>query len=396
MRTQQKIGLILTGGGARAAYQVGVLKAVAEFLPRRAHNPFNIICGTSAGAFNAVTLAINARQFRVGVKYLDTVWKNFQPHEVYRSDVLGVLRNSTRWFAGLVLSTLGINKLHRVSLLDNSPLEKMLAQALPCEKIQASIDAGFLDALCITASGYGSGHSVNFYQGIEGLQPWKRARRMGVATQIEAKHLLASSAIPFIFPAVRINREYFGDGSMRQIAPISPALHLGATRVLVIGTAQAPADQGVRAQMDDYPSLARIAGHALDSIFLDSLEVDLERLQRINNTIRLIPESARPQMKLRPVEVLVISPSQPIHKIAALYAGKLPWPIRVLLRAVGAMRRSGANLVSYLLFDKDFCRALVDLGYHDAINKKQQIVDFLRNHKHVSAGENQSGENLLQ
>ena len=396
MRAQQKIGLILTGGGARAAYQVGVLKAVAEFLPRRAHNPFHIISGTSAGAFNAVTLAINARQFRVGVKYLDTVWRNFQPHEVYRSDLLGVLRNSTRWFAGLVFSTLGIGKLHRVSLLDNAPLEKMLARALPCEKIQASIDAGFLHALCITASGYGSGHSVNFYQGVEGLQPWKRARRMGVATQIEARHLLASSAIPFIFPAVRINREYFGDGSMRQIAPISPALHLGAARVLVIGTAQAATDQGERTQMDNYPSLARIAGHALDSIFLDSLEVDLERLQRINNNLRLIPESVHSQMKLRPVEVLVISPSQPIHKIAALYAGKLPWPIRLLLRAVGAMRRSGANLVSYLLFDQDFCRALIDLGYHDAISKKQQIVDFLKNNKHTPAAENPSGENQPQ
>ena len=396
MRAQQKIGLILTGGGARAAYQVGVLKAVAEFLPRRAHNPFHIISGTSAGAFNAVTLAINARQFRVGVKYLDTVWRNFQPHEVYRSDLVGVLRNSTRWFAGLIFSTLGIGKLHRVSLLDNTPLEKMLARALPCEKIQASIDAGFLHALCITASGYGSGHSVNFYQGVEGLQPWKRARRMGVATQIEARHLLASSAIPFIFPAVRINREYFGDGSMRQIAPISPALHLGATRVLVIGTAQAATDQGDRTKMDDYPSLARIAGHALDSIFLDSLEVDLERLQRINNNLRLIPESVHSQMKLRPVEVLVISPSRPIHKIAALYAGKLPWPIRLLLRAVGAMRRSGANLVSYLLFDQDFCRALIDLGYHDAISKKQQIVDFLKNNKHTPAAENPSGENQPQ
>ena len=396
MDKQHKRGLILTGGGARAAYQVGVLKAVAEFLPRRAHNPFHIICGTSAGAFNAVTLAVNAQQFRVGVKYLDTVWRNFQPHHVYRSDVLGVLHNSTRWFSGLILSTLGINKLHRVSLLDNSPLEKMLGQALPCEKIQESIDAGFLHALCITASGYGSGHSVNFYQGVEGLQPWKRARRMGVATKIDSKHLMASSAIPFIFPAVRINREYFGDGSMRQIAPISPALHLGANRVLVIGTAQAATDPSIRAKMDDYPSLARIAGHALDSIFLDSLEVDLERLQRINNTISLIPDSVHSEMKLRKVEVLVISPSQPIHKIAELYAGQLPWPIRMLLRAVGAMRRSGANLVSYLLFDKDFCRALVDLGYHDAINQKQEIIDFLKNHKHVPAAENRSGENLPQ
>lgn len=225
---------------------------------------------------------------------------------------------------------------------------------------------------------------MNFYQGVEGLQPWHRARRMGVATKIESRHLLASSAIPFIFPAVHINREYFGDGSMRQIAPISPALHLGATHVMVIGTAQAEEPQQGRQQMDDYPSLARIAGHALDSIFLDSLEVDIERLQRINNTISLVPPEVRHNMKLHKIEVLVLSPSQPIDKIASRYAAHLPWPIRFLLRAVGAMRRGGANLVSYLLFDKDFCRSLIDLGYQDAMRQKQEIMDFMglnRQHK---------------
>ena len=380
MNGREKTALILTGGGARAAYQVGVLKAIAEFLPRRAQNPFAVISGTSAGAFNAVTLAINARRFRTGVQYLDNVWKNFRAQDVYRSDPIGVLANSVRWFAGLILSTLGSNKLNRVSLLDNRPLAEMLDRALPDGKIQESIDAGLLHALNITASGYGSGHSVNFYQSADGIQPWMRARRMGVATQIEAKHLLASSAIPFIFPAVHINREFFGDGSMRQIAPISPALHLGASRVLIIGTGRHEGVPAGREQMDDYPSLARIAGHALDSIFLDSLEVDIEFLQRINHTIGLLPDEMHQHTSLRSIEVLVISPSQPIEKIAGRYAKNLPWPIRFLLRGVGAMRRSGANLVSYLLFDKDFCRALIDLGYQDAVKQKQEILDFLNRH----------------
>ena len=383
MSMPEKIGLILTGGGARAAYQVGVLKAIAEFLPRRTANPFPIICGTSAGAFNAVTLAINAQQFRKGVKYLDNVWRNFQVNHVYRSDFLGVLSNSTRWFAGLILSSFGSTRLSQVSLLDNAPLTEMLERALPCDKIQESIDAGLLYALSITASGYGSGHSVNFYQSVDEVQPWKRARRMGVATKIEAKHLLASSAIPFVFRAVRINREYFGDGSMRQIAPISPALHLGATRVLVIGTAQAEEPQPNRSQIDDYPSLARIAGHALDSIFLDSLEVDIERLQRINNTVSLVPPEVRQRMKLHKIEVLVLSPSESIEKIAGRYAANLPWTIRFLLRGLGAMRRSGANLVSYLLFDKEFCRTLIDLGYQDAMKQKKEIMAFLNQHETV-------------
>ena len=373
---ERKIGLILTGGGARAAYQVGVLKAIAEILPRHAHNPFSIICGTSAGSLNAVTLAVNALHFRKGVQYLLNIWKNAHVGNIYRSDPVGVLSNTGRWLAGLFFSSLGINKLNRVSLLDNAPLVSFLTETLPCEKIQESIDAGVLYALSITASGYGSGQSVTFYQGVKGIRPWKRARRLGLPTRIDIKHLLASAAIPFIFPAVRINREYFGDGSMRQIAPISSALHLGANRVLVIGVGQGDLEQPKRNRIGDYPSLAQIAGHALNSIFLDSMEVDLERLRRINRTMSMIPEEVRHKTNLRHVDVLVIEPSQPIEKIAERYAMSLPLSIRFLLRLLGAMRRSGSNLVSYLLFEKYFCRELVDLGYQDAIKRKDEIAAF--------------------
>ncbi len=373
---ERKIGLILTGGGARAAYQVGVLKAIAEILPRHTHNPFSIICGTSAGALNAVTLAVNALHFRKGVQYLLNIWKNAHVENIYRSDPVGVLSNTGRWFAGLFISSMGINKLNRVSLLDNSPLVSFLTETLPCEKIQESIDAGVLYALSITASGYGSGQSVTFYQGVKGIRPWKRARRLGIPTKIDIKHLLASAAIPFLFPAVRINREFFGDGSMRQIAPISSALHLGANRVLVIGVGQGGMEQPKRSRIGEYPSLAQIAGHALNSIFLDSMEVDLERLRRINRTMSMIPEEVRHKTNLRHVDVLVIEPSQPIEKIAERYAVNLPLSIRFLLGLLGAMRRSGSNLVSYLLFEKYFCRELVDLGYQDAIKRKDEIAAF--------------------
>jgi NTE family protein len=187
---------------------------------------------------------------------------------------------------------------------------------------------------------------------------------------------MASAAIPFIFPAVRINREYFGDGSMRQIAPISSALHMGANRILVIGVGQGVMEPGERNQIADYPSLAQIAGHALNSIFLDSMEVDLERLQRINRTISAMPEEIRHKTNLHHVDVLVIAPIHPIEKIAEHYAANLPWAIRYLLRWVGAMRRSGANLVSYLLFEKGFCRALIDLGYQDAMKRREEMIAF--------------------
>lgn len=374
---EHKLGLVLTGGGARAAYQVGVLKGIAELLPRRAQTPFQVICGTSAGALNAATLAINARQFRKGVQFLVNIWKNFQPSDIYRTDVLGVINNTMHWVAGLLLNSFGFHRLDRVSLLDNTPLEKLLDEILPCEKIQDSIDAGALHALSITTSGYGSGQSVTFYQGVKEIQPWTRARRVGTPAMIENRHLMASSAIPFFFPAVLIHREYFGDGSMRQIAPLSPALHLGATRVLVISTVT-HGDESHREQVVAYPTLAQIAGHTLDSIFLDSLEVDLERIHRINQTLKFIPEVSQQQVNLRHVDVLVISPSNPIEKIAERYIHGLPWTIRLLMSLIGVVRRGGgANLLSYLLSEKNFCRALIDMGYRDALARKDEILAFL-------------------
>lgn len=374
---EERVGLILTGGGARAAYQVGVLKAIAELLPRRAHNPFPVICGTSAGALNAATIAANAQNFHKAVRYLNNIWKNFHANQVYRTDVVGVFNNSMLWLAGLVLSGLGINRLKQVSLLDNTPLAELLEEILPCEKIQQHIDAGLLHALSITASGYSSGQSVTFYQGVEGIEPWRRTRRIGVPTRIETRHLLASSAIPFIFPASLINREYFGDGSMRQIAPIGSALHLGATRILVVGSTNDNLEQGRHPDGSEYPSLAQIAGHALNSIFLDSMEVDLERVQTVNRMVAMMPEEARARAGLKHVEMLVISPSESIDRIAARHASELPWTIRVLLRLMGAQQSSNATLVSFLLSEKKYCSALIDLGYRDALKRRDEIVRFL-------------------
>ena len=260
-----KVGLILTGGGARAAYQVGVLRAIAAMLPEGARNPFPIICGTSAGAINATSLAVSATNFHEGVRQLAAVWENFHVKQVYRADPIGALGNSARWLASLLLG--GLGKHSAVSLLDNSPLAQLLARSLPFHGIQHSIETGALHALSLTASGYTSGQSVTFFQGAGSITPWRRARRVGIAARIGVEHLMASSAIPFLFPAVKLNREYFGDGSMRQLAPISPALHLGTERALVIGvrkTADAPPD---RVKVAGYPPLAQIAGHVMSSIF---------------------------------------------------------------------------------------------------------------------------------
>jgi NTE family protein len=375
--TTPKVALIMSGGGARAAYQVGVLKAIAELLPDGAKNPFPIICGTSAGAINGAALAIYATHFQEGVRRLTMIWHNFQVHHVYRADALGIMASGWHWLAALLSG--GLGKRNPRSLLDRTPLSHLLNRYLPCEKIQESIDAGALHAFSVATSGYTSGQSVNFFQGVKSLLRWERARRVGCAAEITVEHLMASSAIPFIFSAVKINREYFGDGSMRQVAPLSPALHLGADRILVIGVRQESEEQPPRVKSHDYPSLAQIAGHVLNSIFLDSLEVDMERLQRVNQTLKVIPAEYLSEggVSLRPVEVMAVSPSEDLAKIAERHAHRLPRPVRYLLRGIGAFNRNGSNLVSYLLFDKSYCRELIALGYDDAMKNKEHLLDFL-------------------
>jgi NTE family protein len=375
-----RVGLILSGGGARAAYQVGVLKAIAQMLPKGASNPFPIICGTSAGAINAAVLAIYATRFQEGVKRLGLVWKNFRVHQVFRADAIGVLKSSLHWFIAMSLG--GIGKYNPTSLLDRTPLRRFLERYVPCEEIQQSIDAGAIRAVSVTASGYTFGKSVSFYQGVPSLIPWDRARRLGKASEITIDHLMASSAIPFVFPAVRVGRDYFSDGSVGQMAPISPALHLGADRVLVIGV-RPPVSRDVPSEdPESYPPLAEVAGHILNSIFLESLEADLERLQRINKTLSAIPnhELEEGGVKLRHVDVLVISPSEDLGEIAQRFAHHLPRPVRFLLRGVGAREQSGTSLVSYLLFEKPYCRRLIALGYADTMQRKHEVMTFL-NHE---------------
>jgi NTE family protein len=368
-----RAGLVLTGGGARAAYQVGVLKAVRDLLGNPTANPFPIVCGTSAGAINAATLAVFADDFSRAVANLLEVWEHMRCEHVYRTDPWHIMKTGVRWLAAMML----VSRQNPMSLLDNEPLREMLGRNLQFERIQTHIDSGALYAVCVTVSGYTSGQSVSFFQGGSGIEAWERNQRIGAAVPLNIDLLLASSALPFIFPAVKVHREYFGDGSMRQIAPVSPALHLGADRVLIVGTGRQTEDQN-RARSNVYPSLAQIAGHALNSIFLDSLMVDIERLERINRTVKLIPRDKLSDsgVQLRPVKVLFITPSQPLERLAARFLHELPATVRFVLRPTGALNRSGSNLASYLLFEESFCRALVDLGYQDTMAREAEVRQF--------------------
>jgi NTE family protein len=371
-----RTALVLTGGGARAAYQVGVLNAIRIIRGRRSGNPFPVLCGTSAGAINATTLATYAEDFNRGVRKLVGIWANFNVAQIYRADAAALLGSGLSWSSALLTGWL-VHQAPR-SLLDNAPLRALLGDVLDLSAIPRAIDAGALRALCVSASGYTSGESLSFFQAAPDVAPWRRTQRIGVPTVMTLDHLMASSALPFLFPAVRIHREYFGDGSMRQQAPISPAIHLGAERILVIGAGRGIDEKRVRTE--SYPSPAQIAGHALSSIFLDSLAMDLERLQRINATLDVVAaRGALPEeLALRRIETLVISPSQRFDPIAARHAASLPRALHLFLRGIGATRRNGAALLSYLLFEKGYTRALMELGLRDAMARRDEIARFLR------------------
>ncbi|MDM0011521.1 patatin-like phospholipase family protein [Variovorax sp. J22P168] len=387
-------GLVLTGGGARAAYQVGVLEAIARLRrqsrrPGRADAsaPFPIITGTSAGAINAAALACGADDFDRAVLRMARVWRRFHADQVYRADSLAMLDAAARWRLLLGVGQL-ITRWLRIrprSLLDNAPLAELLAHLVPLERLPSLMATGHLRALAVTASSYSSGEHVTFYDSAAPIAPWVRSQRSAVPDRITHAHLMASSAIPFIFPAAALpiqgRAEYFGDGSMRQTAPMAAAIHLGAERILAIGAGRMhePRSEVPPNALTGYPSVAQIAGHALSSIFLDALAVDVERLRRINHTLSLIPPEARHASTLRPLDLLVISPSQRIDAIAARHVDALPGAVRRLFGGLAADPSAtvkGAAFASYLLFESRFTRELMALGRADTLRQRAEVERF--------------------
>ena len=377
MVKSERKALILPGAGARGAYQVGVLKAIATLLPRRAVNPFSVISGTSAGAINAAVLASGASQFALAVSEMERVWSNFEVHQVYRSDSWTMLRSSLHWLSAVVFGGLGVK--NPLSLLDNQPLRELLVKNINPQNIERSIKAGHLDALAITASSYSSSRSVTFFQGDSSLKAWARVRRFGKPTKIDIDHLMASSAVPFVFPPVKIGSDYFGDGAMRHGAPLSSAIHLGADRMLVIGVRNEHSDpEPNESILADVPNLAHLAGYMLDTLFMDGLYSDLERLKRINIMLeQLDHELSGSIAQLRPLSTLVIAPKEDMRQVAARHVHELPRAVRLLLRGLGAMNRDGMMLISYLLFESGFTRELIDMGTRDAMEVEDDLKAFL-------------------
>jgi NTE family protein len=373
------LGLVLTGGGARAAYQVGVIQALAELSPK-AESPFNVITGVSAGAINGGYLMSRADEFKLAAQGLWDLWINLHSERIYRTDPASIASLGTKW-----LRTMGLGGMIREKkanhLLNTDPLRELLDQELTLDKLPKFFKSGVLRGASFSATNYLTGTAISFYDGIDDVQPWVRSTRIGIRAPLTVDHVMASSAIPVFFPPVKIDGALFGDGCIRLTSPLSPAIHMGSDRIIAVGiryfrSYEQTMELNQTMRRDDL-SIAEIGGVLLNAVFLDSLETDIERMERINSTIGMMTPEVRSKMALKQIPVLALRPSQDLGQLAKGCLKEFPTLIRYLLRGVGAKEDKGWDLLSYLAFERAYTSQLIELGYNDTIRKKDQITEFM-------------------
>jgi NTE family protein len=372
------IGLVLSGGGARGAYQAGVLQAISEIAQsQRIQRPFQIFSGVSAGAINTAYLAAGAESFSLSTKNLVQLWSNISSEQVFYTDAVHLGKIGLKWmgelsFGGLTGTTPG------KALLDTSPLRELLINNLAFSQIQDNIDKGFIHATSVTAVDYQTSTAITFVQGQKNLPTWQRSRRLSENAILSADHIMASSAIPMLFPPIKVKDRYFGDGCVRNMAPCSPAIHLGATKLIVVGVRRQTTDvlDFSSAPMMAPPSVAKVFNVLLNAVLLDGVELDIERLKRINDFIKQVPKNASGGISFKPVEYVWIHPSEDLGLLAREKAHKLPKVIRYLLKGLGPLE-DAAEIISYLMFEKEFTQKLIEIGYEDGIKQKESIIELL-------------------
>lgn len=375
-----EVALVLTGGGARAAYQVGALRAISEFR-RRGTCPFSIFAGVSAGAINATSIASGADEFPVATERLTEIWRALSPDRVYRTDARKLIAIGSKWIKDLSSGgMLGSSQINY--LLDTSPLRALLAETMPISRLSQLFRSGVLRGVAVSATSYSSGLAVSFYDGAREVQPWFRTTRIGIRQRLRLPHVMASSAIPVFFPPVKVRGLFYGDGCVRMHAPLSPAIHLGADRILAIGVQSPQAyelpPERTLAPRREWLPMSEIAGVLLNAVFLDALEADVERLERVNRTVAFIPPDQRgtSEQPLRPVECLVLRPTKDLGALAADQYARFPRVLRYLLKGIGATGETGSDLLSYLAFEPEYVNRLMDLGYADTMRRRTELEAF--------------------
>jgi NTE family protein len=381
---EHTLGLVMTGGGARGAYQAGVLWRIGELKRVRAHgNPFAIISGSSAGAINGSALASGADDFPLATKIIARLWSQLKPSDVFRCDLISQASNSLTWILDLSFGALlGGGNAH--SLLDARPLRQFLSKHLRYDRIDANIRAGHLYALTVSATNYTSGKSYLFIQGKKGHPMWNRSRRVTLSTPITVDHVCASAAIPLVFQPVKLHTPlgtaHFGDGCVRLQQPLSPAIRLGASKILAIGVRAENVEHQKEAEDGGYPSLAQVMGVLFNAMFLDHLTTDIEHLQRLNQLLctgQIRQSAVNGVEKMRPLDSLLIAPSIDLAQLAEQHRHDMPYLIQYFVNSLGKDASSCADLMSYLLFSSEYTSDLIRIGYEDAGRRIDEIENFL-------------------
>ncbi len=397
-------GLVLTAGGARGAYQAGVLKRLGELRAFRDRpSPFAIVSGASAGAINGAMVAAGSDNLGDATRQLATLWSRLELGQVVRADAWSLGRGAAGLLRDLTLGgLLGSTVTH--GLLDATPLYEFLARSMPLAGVTDAIRRGHLYALAVSATSYHSGRSFTFVQGRPGHPVWVKSRRVVLPVEIGPEHVCASAAIPIVFPPVRIRSAagnlWFGDGGLRLVTPFSPAIRLGASRIFAVGIRSSRAAQALSAEEVGLsetlagggipcPPLAQICGVFLNAIFLDHIDSDLDHLRRMNELILAYGGGAAPagglQEPMRLIEPLVVAPSEDLAMVAQRYAHRMPRMVRYLMDGLGTPDAQSADLMSYLLFDGAYTRALIDIGYRDTHARIDEIEEFLREDQQATA-----------
>jgi NTE family protein len=381
MRKRDQSALVLSGGGARGAYQAGVLRGLADLgaLP----GGFSILVGSSAGSINAGVLAAHADDFGKGVGQLERVWGQLRPQQVFRTDVRSLGTTGVRWAWDLTLGG-AIGRVAPKSLLDTTPLRRLLERRVPFRQIKANVERGLLDAIAVAATDLHTTEGVIFLHAAGGTPLWRRRRWRVEPTELRVDHLMASSAIPVFFPSVEVEGRYFGDGCIRNTTPLSPAINLGAERIIAVGVRGPRRNGRLRSSPSGPPSLAEIAGVLLDAVMLDSIEVDVEHSERVNDSVLTCRTTDRAN-PFREIDVLWLRPSVSLSAIAAEMEDRIPAVVRYLMRGLGS-DEAIIELASYLLFDAKFCGRLIEIGRADVEASRDEIEAFL-------SGKPRRGEN---